>query len=537
MKKILFLLFLVTILVGCSDVEENNTPKIEGVNGIECIANSTVDLLNGVIAYDQEDGDITPQMQISITPHVEINDGYVIFDDAGTYKITYSVTDSNGNNAIVNSDITVVERETFFDFSEAGGFYISVGGQTNLHLGGIYNGKYIINATNNQIAEDVSLNRVYNLSLGKDYVLRFNLWTENEGRIRILINGVVYEERWLDALDNEIAINYSTTEKSSFTLSILLGDLGEKVNCQLKNATIEYEQGNAGLTNILEGYTVEGRFDGTSGSASFISDNKAKLKITQTADAMWRGGMFINTNIEMEVGVTYEVSFKVERQNTSEVEVAIQNKQWDEKKYDTLFVNSNDKVSIHTTQFTVTNENKGYLWLYIQSGKYLNEVIFSEFEVKTYLSGTKIETIMLNDFYNNNEGYNCQLETFPGGFSYFIETFADVDYQQKVTSPQFHLTGSGKNYIISFKAKATKPVEVIFAGPVVGGWDPTLLWHRITIGEEEKTYTFAGGDAIGDKGNVFVWQFGSYSNKKYSNVRIEISDIQIHYRNSEYDGD
>ena len=139
MKKKLILLFIVFALVGCKEeTKENNSPKIEGVNGIECIANSTVDLLSGVIAYDKEDGDITPQMDITITPHVSITDGYVIFDEPGNYKITYSVEDSVGNKTVTNSDVTVVERETFIDFSEAGSFYIKTAGHATLNLGGIF---------------------------------------------------------------------------------------------------------------------------------------------------------------------------------------------------------------------------------------------------------------------------------------------------------------------------------------------------------------------------------------------------------------
>ena len=108
---------------------------------------------------------------------------------------------------------------------------------------------------------------------------------------------------------------------------------------------------------------------------------------------------------------------------------------------------------------------------------------------------------------------------------------------QKVTSPIFYINGSGSNYIISFKAKASKPTEVVFAGPVAGGWDPTWLWTRFTITEDERIYTFVGSNAGGDRFNEFVWQFGSSNNQRYSNVSITISDIKISYKNSEYDGD
>ena len=108
---------------------------------------------------------------------------------------------------------------------------------------------------------------------------------------------------------------------------------------------------------------------------------------------------------------------------------------------------------------------------------------------------------------------------------------------QKVTSPAFYISGSGSNYIITFKAKASKPTEVVFAGPISGGWDPTWLWTRFTITEEEKVYTFIPGDAGGDRYNEFVWQFGSSNNQRHRNVTITISDIKVCYKNAEYDGE
>lgn len=166
-----------------------------------------------------------------------------------------------------------------------------------------------------------------------------------------------------------------------------------------------------------------------------------------------------------------------------------------------------------------------------------NEIRLSGLSVKTYVEAVQTEEYPLSDFVNYNDGYSCTLETYPGGFKYLIETFGDTDYQQRVASPEFYISGSGKNFIVSFKAKAGRPVEVVFAAPVAGGWDPTWVWSKFTIAEEERVYTFSGNDTDGDYQNLLVWQFGSVKNQKYSHVEIEIWDIQISYKNSEYDGD
>lgn len=538
MKKIiLFPIIWLLLLTGCKNVEKNAAPTIEGATSIECIVNSTVDLLDGVIAYDKEDGDITPNMEINITPTVVVQNGYAVFDQAGSYKVNYVVLDSTGNESSKMTDITVIDRENYLSFASVNGFYTEAKGHATLEKRGMYNNIYSIVATGCEVAEDVQLSRVYTLDRGYSYTFRYFLTSATAGRIHILIDGKLADEKYITIGDNIIEFNYNTTSKNTVTISLLLGGLGERIDCIFKGAEIERPQ-ETGMVELFYGMTVEGRFDGTQGTASALEGRTAaKLEITNVSDANWRGGMFLNTGIEMELGKEYVVSFEVERKHLAECEVALQNKQWDEKKYGSILINEDTHNTLHTYTFTPTDENKGSLWFYVQSGKNINEIKIYNLSIKTFLEGVKVEKLELSDFKNSNDGFSCELETYCGGFSYFIETFGNVDYQQKVTSPEFYIEGSGKNYVISFKAKATKPTEVVFASPLAGGWDPTWAWEKFTITEEEHVYTFIGNDAGGDRWNNFVWQFGSLKNQKYNNITIEIWDILISYRNSEYDGE
>lgn len=539
MKKIFFsLCALLLFMTGCTSTEENTAPVIEGASGIECIVNTTVDLLDGVVAYDKEDGDITPHMEIHVFPEVQVWDGYAIFDKAGNYKITYGVEDSAGNSVEKLADITVSDRELYMDFAGVNGFYTKVSGHAVLENGGMRNGKYSVVARDCEVAEDVAIQRVYELDKGTTYTFFYTLSSETSGRIRILIDGALAEEKMIAAGENIISFTYDTKVKNTITVALLLGGLGETISCELKKVSTECAQ-EAGLVELAKGFSVAGRFDGTAkGNAYAIQDGTAaKLEITQSSAETWQGGMFLELSIPMEVGREYVVSFEITRKESASCVVSLQNQQWDEKKYGDISIEGDRPATSHRYAFTVTEENKGSLWLYVQSGKSVNEIILSNLSVQTILEGTKKEEFPLSDFTNSNEGFQCELETFAGGFKYFIEAFGEIDYQQKITSPVFYLNGSGKNFVISFKAKATKPTEVVFAAPYAGGWDPTWVWQRFTITEEEKVYTFFGSEAGSDRENVFVWQFGSVKNQKYHNVTIEISDIKISYKNSEYDGD
>ena len=105
-----------------------------------------------------------------------------------------------------------------------------------------------------------------------------------------------------------------------------------------------------------------------------------------------------------------------------------------------------------------------------------------------------------------------------------------------MTSPAFFVNGSGGNYVLTFKAKASSPIEAVVAAPVKGGWDPTILWQRIYLNSEEQVFTFYLSANGADRDYTFVWQFGSDKNQAFENVDIEVSDVSICLKNRELDG-
>lgn len=86
MKKIKLLLLPLAAsaltLAACGQKEINHGPELWGVNDIICLAGTTVDLLDGVAALDLEDGDITPNLRVTVTPEVPVENGYTVFPAA-----------------------------------------------------------------------------------------------------------------------------------------------------------------------------------------------------------------------------------------------------------------------------------------------------------------------------------------------------------------------------------------------------------------------------------------------------------------------
>lgn len=70
-----------------ADATTNTTPQIKGANDIVIKKGQDYSLLNGISAFDKEDGDLTDKIKV---------DGQIDTSKSGKYQIKYHVTDSDG---------------------------------------------------------------------------------------------------------------------------------------------------------------------------------------------------------------------------------------------------------------------------------------------------------------------------------------------------------------------------------------------------------------------------------------------------------
>lgn len=106
----LFVLLLVVILASCDNTKKTTTdttgslkgsaPVISGAEDVTITKGSKFVPLEGVTAYDEEDGDLTDKIQYSgnVNPHVP-----------GEYYAIYTVVDSDGNKVEVKRKVIVIE--------------------------------------------------------------------------------------------------------------------------------------------------------------------------------------------------------------------------------------------------------------------------------------------------------------------------------------------------------------------------------------------------------------------------------------------
>jgi hypothetical protein len=106
--KLSFAFLGLLFLIACSgEVATNLPPSIDGVLDQTVEVGSQVDFLNGVTALDPEDGDLTAS--------IKVDSSLVDLETAGTYSVTYSVSDSEGLSSEVTATITVTSKAELSD--------------------------------------------------------------------------------------------------------------------------------------------------------------------------------------------------------------------------------------------------------------------------------------------------------------------------------------------------------------------------------------------------------------------------------------
>ena len=79
-----------------------NEPPVITASDLTFKLSDDINPLKNVSAYDKEDGDITDKIEVTGMPETIV---------ANTYKITYLVTDSNGQKASKTVNLTIIEDE------------------------------------------------------------------------------------------------------------------------------------------------------------------------------------------------------------------------------------------------------------------------------------------------------------------------------------------------------------------------------------------------------------------------------------------
>lgn len=524
---------------ACKKSVADEAPVITGVVDKICAVDEVYDLLNGVAALDKEDGDITPALNITVDGD-EVDGFYTRFECENDYEVTYRVTDSNGHTVEETAIVSAVARDVYksFELVNLAGFEVRTAGAAKCRQSVIGDGDeslYTLKTSGAQADADIVLSRKYTLESGADYSFKYYLKSDVAGTVKAKIGNGDAVDLTVAEGDNELSFNYSVPagdNEITADVQLLLGGLGD-AQVDLVKSEAQHDGILVKKVKFKAGDNVKDRFDGAGGEFTCPQDGtSATLVINTPAADSWRGGMFINTGVKLVAGISYKVSYDLTATRAG-FGVVLQNKQWGESRYGYATIAT--AADYHQENIITPTADDG-LWLYIEAGNAVNEVTVSNLTITGQANQTITETFTCGNVfkmfaYQSAPNY---VQWVDGNLIFEVEHFSDTDWHNKIEGPQFFIDTSGVEFMISFKAKATAPVLVTWVGPKSGGWDPNLIWRQFNLSDEEKVYTFKGNES--DTSNhQFEWQFGFSVNKKYENVKIEISDIVIYWQNAVLD--
>jgi len=537
MKKIKFLILplalAVTALTACGGEPVNKGPELTGVNDVTCLANSTVDLLDGVRAFDYEDGDITPDLQITVTPEVAVEDGFATFPKAGEYDVCYEIRDSGGKLARTTVKANVVEREVYMDNMLTNGFSLKTDGSVNVIKEGLNGSAYSFKVSGGEIAEDVRLTRTYTLVTGAEYTFKYEFECNLSGKIKVAADGKAFAEQLINADAKSLEFNFSLPLKKTDNGEILsetteielwLGALEGDLEFSLIRSETKYMREGTVLKELAENFNFNGKIINRDDKAHAVyasEDGKsATLEVTNPTGEIWQVGMFVETGIRLEAGNEYIISFDMDSRLGNPYQVCIQHDQW--KDSDAIFI---DDAQGHVSKtISATESFSGNLWLFIRSGVYANNVTISNLSVKVKESGYKIQSFGISGVEAGGGEARCEY----GKLIFDIPSFGADWGNNELRTPSFELSGAAANYVITFKAKSSQPVKCVFLAhdELASEWT-TFVWKEIKITEKETAFYIKCDDKNLNSSYKFFWQFGTLANAGYSDVTVEISDVKI----------
>ena len=599
MKKLIALLLaaaMVLSLAACGGngaSGDNEAPVIEGVADAFVEAGTEFDAFAGVTATDKEDGDLTAMIVVEATPALDFVGGKATPQNAGSYELTYSVTDKAGATTEAYATLTVAKQTgeavvyASFEFddapaADAQGWEASIGENANA-TAELKQGAYVFDIVNPGEGDgDVQLKLAGMPVQAADY--RVKIWAKStaDTYCHILARDEQAED-WATfggefnvRIGEEIApltLNFSCAGEGSTELILNLGkitpnpDNAEDSTPENFTVTIDkievYEvTGEETLNAVYTSADAEGTYvEAGDGAAAEANGNAVSISSYPTDGGVWSIKAAVPVNTAIEEGVKYYYSFTVVSEADQSGECLIESgSAYDANRanFDGLSLTAGEETTV-SGMFTAGSAIEDpVIRLQIgnpSDGVTSNTLTFTNVEfgtvegdketAKTTYSFAPIGRGSANEgnaaypfmtFNGTDEENERGVGTIwqeNGSFFYRIDNGGNVDWHNKL------ILGYGETpltlaadsyYTVEIVAKATKNVSCgVFLNPC-GGWDPRFS-EGMDLTTEEQTFTFETTDTfITDMDFELLFQFGSDATAQLGEVTIEIASITIYQR-------
>lgn len=559
-KLVLSLLAALSIagLASCNNtkVTDETAPVINGVQDLNCSVNETVDLLKGVTAVDETDGDITEKIEISIMPTLTVTSGKTTPTQTGDYEVAYTVKDAAGNEQSAYATLNVtpalaqkVEYKKYeFKSADIQGWSLFLWNDTpdsNLGSIDVVKGNLQVNVTkNDKEAWHVKFENNIPTTPGVDYKVTYNFISS--------VNGIIKTNDWTKEVEvkegnNSCSYSFTAGDGEASYVCLELGMLEGPFTLDFTSIEVQASVGEDVYTDITpagfafdaEGVVYSGFDNNATGSHSTTADS-ATLDITRGSDenGCWQSKLYIKPGMDLEAGKKYKISIDVESVNGHNFEICFNNGDA-EKGIGALYGLSLEAGEKKTFDIIVKHDSaKDNLVILLQLGELrtpqgADTITVSNLKIEEIGGNKNVETESLvftpEGFgtYNDAASAAGMLYIENGKLVYEMTKIGLTDWHNKMYVEKIELE-SDKIYTISFKAKADKEISCALFLNVFGSWDPRLS-ATVDFTTTEQVYEFTVPNAFAaDMTFEILWQFGSEANNALGGAKIEFSEIIIY---------
>ncbi len=420
----LSLAMLLSACNGGGNSGDNTTPEIKGAKDVSVEAGSQFNALEGITASDAEDGDLTSKIVIESTPALTFTNGTTTPDKAGSYELTFKVTDSGGLTGEAYATLTVTKKTgeatvyKEFDFNTAQtvdskGWTAQIADGVNAK-GELKNGAYVFDITSpGNSDQDIQLVKsgvtlkaasykvkVWAKSTAKTYAHLLAKEEGGDGTYGGVYNAVIDEA--IAPIELNFEVDKDCTTELALTLGKITPNPDNTADTTPENFTVtidkievyeisgnETENAVYSQNNLADGSANVSAGDGATASVSFDGGANFKIDSYPTEGGIWsiKADLAL-PDITIEEGVKYYYSFTVKSSNAQAGECLIESATQNDSQrvnFDGISLNAGEETVI-SGKFTA-DKNVSDPVIRMQIGTPSNGVTSNEITVTNVVFG------------------------------------------------------------------------------------------------------------------------------------------------------
>lgn len=325
------------LALGLAACSNNRTPKddvapeITGNQDKVCTVDEEVNLLEGLSAIDDVDGDITENIEVNLIPSLDVTNGRVTPRETGDYEVQYKVTDKSGNVAEAFATLTVnphlAEKTVYKEYSFNGladnpfGVWAFDGLTVEESIS---KGNYKVSGQTDGEAWHVKFTGEVETVANADYEVIYEFTSDVAGNVTFEASDLA-ANKTVEIIEgyNRLSFKFTSGEaKDSQGYCLQLGAL-EDFNIEFSKIEVIETIGVDVWSTVVDGidFTADGVvssvFDNNSEGNVETTIDSATMNITRGSDenGVWQTKLFVATGTDLEADVKYKISLDLEAEN------------------------------------------------------------------------------------------------------------------------------------------------------------------------------------------------------------------------------